>query len=554
MSSEKFMFKAAEGENGKLEDHFRMFGEGKRDLLFGLLIALVAFFTYANSLGNGFVWDDDVVIVNNPALTNTLFSLFSGIDTPQQNEVTPYYRPLTLLTFAMEQQWHGLTPFYVRLFNVLLHAVNSFLVYRLARTLFDNRSAAVLAALIFAVHPLNSEGVDFNAGGRNTMLACFFVLSAYLIHRRSIMSEKISCALAGSFLFFLGLFSKETAVAGLPFIGSLEVAVFHAEARQHRGRTIVRILPYAVCVIVYLILRNNALSSFGVHIEIFPGLGSRLLSNMYIFPKYLLSVIWPVALSPKYFIPENLHAYALPLVLAWICIFIGLWWCFTHGRSHATFFGLAWFTVFWLPVSGIIPIPSAPFADRYLYVPAIGLWIVVADQAFRLKWFRDENKYYVLYAAGVLLLLLSSVTVRRNMDWRSDIALFSRYVEQYPDSAFAHHNLGCAYLDKVKNLDLAESEFEKALALDPFFPKLRTQMGYVRLLRGDYDGAIHDYNEAVSQVPFDAEALLNRAIALDRLGKHTDALIDYRRFLATPGSELPLARPGAERRIQELSR
>jgi tetratricopeptide (TPR) repeat protein len=128
------------------------------------------------------------------------------------------------------------------------------------------------------------------------------------------------------------------------------------------------------------------------------------------------------------------------------------------------------------------------------------------------------------------------------MIWRSDISLFTRLVEQYPDKAYGYHNLGCAYMDKAKNLDMAEREFERALALDPVFPRLRTQMGYARLLRGDLEGALEHYDHAIYQNPFDAEALLNRGEVLERLNRMDEAAESYRRFLATPGDELPEAR------------
>ena len=116
----------------KCSPHVR---EKRNDLLVGLAVAMVAFLVYANSLGNGFVWDDDVVIVANAALKGNALSLFSGIDVARATELNPYYRPLTLLTFLLEERLHGLTPFLVRLFNVLLHAANAFLVYRLRRAL-----------------------------------------------------------------------------------------------------------------------------------------------------------------------------------------------------------------------------------------------------------------------------------------------------------------------------------------------------------------------------------------------------------------------------------
>ncbi len=521
--------------------------------MLGLLIAAVAFLVYANSLQNGLVWDDTVVIVGNSALRGEVLPLFSDIDSGRDVELTPYYRPLTLFTLLIEGRLHGFNPFLMHLFNVLLHAANAFLVYSLARELLNDASAALLAGLLFAVHPVNSEGVDFLSGGRNTMLACLFILMAYLGHRRSVIEESRSCAFAGAVFFLAGLFSKEIAVSLLPFIVAIEITPLRKDSLQRRS-AIIRLIPYAACTLLYFTLRSNALSYAGVQVGILPGLGTRLLDNLYIIPRYLLTVIWPVSLSSKYFIPDDLHLLALPLVFGWLCVIGVLGWLLTRGRSRATLFGLLWLFAFWLPVSGIIPIPSAPLADRYFYVPVIGLWIVIADQAGRLFPAGVVSRRRAASVAAIFVLVLAVLTVRRNLDWKSDIALFSRVVEQYPERAFGHHNLGCAYLDKVKNLDLAEKEFEKALALDPAFPRLRTQMGYICLLRGDYAGALRHYSEAVKFNPFDAEAHLNSGIALERLGRYAEAAAEFKFFLAIPGSELAEARPYAEVRVKELSK
>lgn len=533
---------------------FRDVGEALRGRLAGLIVGLVAFFVYANSLENAFVWDDDIVIVANSALRENILSLFSGIDAGRENDLTPYYRPLTFLTFFIEERLHGLVPFPMHLLNVLLHAANAFLVYRLAKSLINGTHAALLAGLLFAVHPINAESVDFISGGRNTLLACFFVLSGYLLHRRSVKQQNYRGAVAGSLCLLAALFSKETSLGILPFIVALEFSNLRTEDSKARRRSYGRLLPYALCTLFYFVLRAQALSDAGVRIDILSGLGTRLLNNLYIIPRYFLTILSPPAQSIRYYVPEDLHLLALPLITAWLWM-IGIFsWLLRRGRTQATVFGLLWLAMFYLPVSGIIPIPSAPFADRYLYLAAIGVWIIIADQVYRLLSFTEWGRRQGLAAAGLVLLVLGTFTVLRNPDWKNDVALFSRFVRQYPDKAFGHHNLGCAYLDDVGDLDAAEREFNTALALDPYFPRLRTQMGYIRLLKGDYKGALVHYDAAVMINPFDSEALLNRAIALDNLGRNEDAVANYKRFLSSPGNELPLARPQAEARLRALTR
>lgn len=532
-----------------------IFGEDNKDLYLGLLVALVAFLVYANSLGNGFVMDDASVILNNPVLRGTPFSLFESIDSNSDTELTPYYRPLTLLTFLIEGRLHGFTPFPMHIVNVLLHAANAFLVYYLALSLIMNKSASLFAGLLFAVHPINTEGVDF-VSARNTILAGFFVISSYLVHERSARQDKIAGAVGGAILSLAGLFSKEPALVVLPFIGLRELPLLRGKEPTRRRRAFVRLIPYAMGVVVYFILRNNALSRAGVNMDIISGLGGRLLNNLYIIPKYLLMVIWPLSLSPEYGAPDDFHLLALPLAAAWLCIVVLLIWLLSRGRSRATLFGLCWMVAFWLPVSGIIRIPSTELALRYLYLPAIGLWLIIADQTIRLFHDRDKIRRYCLIVATVIL-LLAGFTMRRNLDWKNELTLFSRAVEQYPNSAWGHVELGNAYYNNGQDehsLMMAEQEYEKALALNPTLQKAHTHMGSIRLKLGDLSGALNHYTEALAINPFDKEALIYRGMVLENLGRHKEAVADYQFFLSAPGRGLSEMRPYAEERVRELSR
>jgi hypothetical protein len=549
-----------------------IYGGERANLLAGLVVAAAAFLIYANSLGNGFVWDDTNVILTNPALLGSPLSLFKGIDVGRDYEQLPYYRPLTILTFLIEERLHGLNPAIMHLVNILLHAANAFLVYRLAVLIIKNQQASILAGLLFAVHPINTESVNL-VTARNNLLSCFFLLTAYLLHYRSGVRKSIYYSVAGALCLLAGMFSKETAIVILPFIIVQEIAFLRGDKPVPALRTVIKLSLYAAAASCYLIMRWITLSSLGIQTSIIPGLGAdkyqslykitelstRLFNNLYIIPRYLLAVIWPTALSPRYIVPEELTPLALPLVVAWLCIIGITVYIFIKGRSRAAFFGFAWLAAFYLPVSGIIWFPSASLADRYTYIPAIGLWLIAADQAVRLLPSRDTARKAGIAAAALILIFFAGLTVRRNMDWKSDVTLFSRFVEQYPGNYFAHAGLGEAYFSRNRqdeaDLKLAEEEFEKVIAIQPILPPgVHTKLGYIRLARGDSEGAVYYYTIALGIYPLDKEALLNRAIALENLGRQEEAAEDFKRFLTVPGYEFADARPYAEFRLQEISK
>jgi len=523
------------------------------DVLTGIAVVLLAILVYANSLKNGFVWDDDYVILTNLPPAGQLLSLLTGIDSGRPTELMPYYRPLTLFSFALERQIHGLEPWFIRLVNVLLHAANCLLVQRLSLKVSGSHAAALLCALLFAVHPLQSEAVCFNAGGRNTMLATFFVLAAYLIHAAAVSRFRNCGLVIGPLLFGAGLFAKETALALLPFIVALEYGGLRSRNAVLCRAAWLRLFPYVIVTGGYLLARHFALSRAGVELQVFAGLGGRLLDNVYLIPRYGLNVVWPQHLSPRYFMPESLHQFALPLVLAWVAIVGVAWRLYGYHQRQAVWFGITWVVAFWLPVSGIFPIPSAPMADRYCYLPAIGLWLLIADQV--VLWAERYRTAITasLAIAGVVLLLLAVVTVRQNRIWHDDFILFSRLVEQYPDKAYGYYNLGCAFLEKKGDLDQAEQWFAKALSLEPGFPRLRTQLGYVQFKRGDFDGAVSQYDHALYLDPQDAEAWVNRGKSLEELGRYAEAVASYRRFLELPGGQFAVERDVIAMRVQALS-
>lgn len=537
-----------------------------KEALYGLVIATIAFLVYANSLGNGFVGDDHSIIIHNPVLRDTPLSLFSRIDTTNENQLLPYYRPLTYLTYHLEWRLHNFNPLLVRLVNILLHSANAFLVYRLVRTFITSRFSAFLAGILFAIHPLATEAVDYNSA-RNTLLSCFFILAAYLIHRRGIIHGSISLTLAGALLFLASLFSKETSLAALPFVIALEASSFRNRS-DTLLRTIIRLAPYAVGTVLYLVLRWSTLSRLGIQSTILPGidptehiqslytttdLATRLMQNLYVIPRYLVTIINPTALSPRYIVPADFTSNWLPLSLAWLCIIAGLAWILTKGRTRGTLFGLSWLILFWLPTCGIIYFPSAPLADRFLYAPAIGLWLIVADLTQRfLPDSTTMRRYFVLITIPIIC-TLSVITARRNLDWKSDLTLNIRMVEQYPDNPHGHIFLGSTYIGS-NNLDLAEHEYMRALQLDPGLMAAHTPLGYIKMRREDFNGALYHYEKTLTASPTDRDARINSAIALEKLGRLNEAREAYRYYASMPGyNNIPGSLEYAEERIRTLS-
>lgn len=517
-----------------------------------MLLAVIAFIIYCNSLWNGFVWDDAVVIVANIPLISNPLDIFSSIDAGRSVDVAPYYRPLSLFSFYIEYRLHALNPFLVRLSSLIIHACNTFLVYQLASYVYGWRKAALFATLLFAVHPIHAEAVDFNSA-RSTLLVTLFSLLAIFLHRNAVERNKFLFALGGALAVLAGLLSKEVAIGVIPFIAALEV-LQRCNSSYIIRNSLVRLSPYVVSVVFYWVLRSNALDLSGARIELFQGLLTRLIYNAYIIPKYILSLAWPLNLSPFYLIPEDLKPIAFQLIFSWIIITAFLWWIVSCGTQTAVRCGIAWLVIFWLPVSGIVDIPSSPVADRYFYMPALGIWLLLGEPLARLYSTEAVGKIFRRTIVVVLFLCLAGLTFRQNQYWKNGVTVFSRVLQLAPESVYAYHNLGCAYLEEQNNLPLAENAFIKAMALDPAFPRLHDKLGYIKMQQGDFYGALLHYRDAVRQNPLDAEAHLNSAVIFEKLLRYEDALYEYQRFYASPGNELEGAKRALRTKIAELSR
>lgn len=543
----------------------------KNNLLSGFALVIITFLVYSNTLGNDFTLDDHQVILNNPVLKGNLGDILRSIDTTSDMQLLPYYRPLTYLTFFIDGKLHGFNTFYIRLFNVLLHSVNSFLVYLFALSFLKDRQAGLLVGLLFALHPLHTEGVNFNAGGRNTMLVCFFVLLTYLLHREGIIKKKFMYTLAACICYLAGLFSKEAACMIIPFIVALEIISYRDTGSLSKTSILLRMIPYGIATVIYLVMRWSTLSRFGLQTGIIPGVGStvpadsfnmpaelsaRLINDIYIIPRYLLTIIKPNSLATHYVVPDDLQLIAIPLLCGWLIVIATAIWLLGRGRSRTTLYGLAWLIAFWLPVSGIAYFPSAPFADRYLYIPAIGLWLILADQCTTQFPSSHTIRKYCVFAALVILSILAILTVKRNMDWKNNLTLYTRFVSQFPENIHGYAGLGSAYYNRRTGDDLQKAEllFEKVLEMNPYFPMIHTLIGNIKLDHGEFSDALKYYTEALGIFPFDKEARINRAITLEKTGKRQEALSDYKSFLTTPGNfYITGSREYALERVRELS-
>lgn len=455
--------------------HGKASPESQREIVTFLALSVLAFLPYANTLLNTFVYDDFLQVVENPYVhsfrylreifATTVWS-FQGA-----NGITNYYRPLMSFGYLLSYQIAGAVPVSFHIANVTLNVVVVLLVFSVLRRLSGER-VGLIAAVLFALHPLHTESVAWVAGVTDLELSVFYLLT-FLFYLRLPEPEKgygWRAAMCGSFA--LALLSKEQAMT-LPVL----VTLFEHFYRDDRATTplrqkVARYGPLWAVAALYLVVRGILLGGVaGVVTR--PGLSwyEVGLSAISLLGSYLRKLIWPAHLSPYYVFHKSSHFTDRNVLLALaglaICgiVFALLW-------RHAHLLSFALIMIF-LPLGPALNakwMPASVFAERYLYLPSIGFCWLVAWAAVTL-WNADLPAFFRPVSRAVPLMLIAVAftyavkTVARNRDWRTGESLFLKTLEE-GDASLMRNNLGAVYFNNG-NLNGAEHEWLEALAAGP---------------------------------------------------------------------------------------
>ncbi len=498
-------------------------------------VGLAAFLVFANSLGNGLVYDDHFLIERNRLLREAdvwgIFTTHYWAGYEGEANVNGQYRPLTILSFMLDGLG-GIWPFRFHLTNVILHVVNSLLAYLLCLKLGLNRGA-ILAALLFAVHPIHAEVVAGITFGRADLLAGLFSLSALLLyirwHNRS--GEKYyGLALAG---FFFALLSKESAITvlGLIIAVDLTFAMSRDGTRNFLWQRSVRWAGFIGVFVLYLIMRKVA-ANLGFSAEnilalnnplIDQPLDHRLLTAAGLFWKYCVLILFSIKLSVDYSynaIPV-ITSILTPEAIAGIILGIAsllLWAGAFYKRWACVFFALSLFFIPYSAVSQTLVLINAIFQERFLYIPVLGVFTLCGLGFEHL----EKHRKTVATALAILIILAYSTrTMIRNADWRDDLTLYQSAVTAYPESAKMQHALGDALSERGRISD-AETAYKNALSVRES-ALTYNNLGNLYAATARFKHATDAYQKAVEIEPDYIEAYMNKGLAAMQAGQITDA-------------------------------
>lgn len=546
----------------------------RSNALFVLIIVFLTALVYSSAVNNGFTsWDDNHYVTGNRFIKD--FS-GEGLKKLWTERTGMGGTRLTLTSFMIDYHLWGLNPKYYHLENIIWHILNALLVYFLILKLFKNRKISFITAILFAIHPMHVESVAW-ISARKDVLYTFFLLvclHAYIAYtQKSRPLLKVLLWLAFTLSFLLSWHSKFSAVA----IPALLFLIDFVLRRRFTVWLIVEKLPILVFtgMEVYRI-------AFGPHARM-DFSGGKLIPSIHqtyrytLFEKSLLASYSLLFYLVRFFFPVQLTAivpypartggvFPTEYYLAFVFVLIlmaGMAFLLLRLKKNRKeyIFGFLFFLIpisvflHFISIKGVVVV-----ADRYTYVPYIGLGFMVGVFLYNLNGRRLKKVCMGVFVVAVVV--MSVLSFQRNKVWKSNITLYTDVLEKNPDVVQALNNRGNAYNNAGKyklaiedfnrgmdlnpdfkylynnrawsyyqldSNELALADLEKAIRMDPYYLDAYLNKAQVLLSAGRTDQAIEAYSRACEIAPYRARIYISRAQAYLKNGQPEKALADFRK-------------------------
>ncbi|HUX09544.1 MAG TPA: tetratricopeptide repeat protein [Terriglobia bacterium] len=493
---------------------------GQTDTLLMAALILGAALPYVNTLLNGFVYDDNRQVLDNPYLKSFHFlpqvfgtTVWSFVG---MQGVSNYYRPMMTLGYSFCYQLFGPLAYGFHLVNVCLHVGVVLLVFVVARRMFQDRAVAFAAAFLFAIHPIHTEAVAWIAAVTDLEVTFFYLLTFWLF--LNLARPRGGCSawvkLAAVLSFALTIFSKEQSLT-FPLLAMVYEHFYRADRSEttlwQKAR---RYGEFWLMDLGYVLFRIEHLGAFAPQVQLSRlGWYPSVLSALALVGQYLEKLFWPVQLCAYYVFHKGASVLEARVLLGIgvlaVCAVI---FALLARRNRTASFGFVWFFVTLAPVLDIRYLAGNVFAERYLYLPSVGFcWVVgwAGVKLWRSLAHRQPVWRHGLVATSVVLaLLLVARVVTRNRDWRSDESLYAQTLKVSPRATNIRENLGVVAWNHG-DIEGAEKQWRIALKLNPNSPITLTNLGLVYAKRKRYKQAEHFFREAMLRKPDYTDPHLN---------------------------------------------
>lgn len=450
------------------------------------------------------------------------------------------WHPVTWLSLMLDSQLFGANPMGFHLVNVVLHALNAALVFLLLRSATGAGWRSAFVAACFGLHPLHVESVAWIAE-RKDVLSTLFLMLTILFYSGYVKQEKRSMYVLSLVAFALGLMAKPMLVSTpvllllldfWPF-ERLHIRLFDKGAPdKHPGEIgdgcrlkclLLEKLPFialaAVSSALTLLAQKPGISTL-TNVPLI----DRCSNALWALWMYVVKMFFPFGLAVIYpFVPVPLWKAGCAAVILCAITFLVV----KYVKKHRYFaVGWFWYLITLLPVIGIVQVGRQAMADRYTYIPLIGLFIGVSWGGAELCGKVPKLKNMICLAAAAIVMCLSIATWIQLGYWRDNVALFSHTLELTRDNHFAHYGLGLAY-QQLGKPERAIAEYRKSIEIEPRDPMVHFDLGYLLDGQGNSQEAVRHFEEAIALDPGFAQAHFTLGIVLGKLGAINESIIKF---------------------------
>jgi len=507
--------------------------ESRRSFLISLSLALAAFVVYGRTWRYEFTnYDDFFIISNNPAVASglTLRGLWWGFTT----NYFEFWHPVTWWSHMLDCELFGMHAGLHHLMNLAFHVANTWVLFALLQRLTGATWRSAVVAALFALHPMHVESVAWLAERKDLLSAFFWLLSVWnytgYVRESGLQSPLARAAYRRSLLFFaLALMSKPMAVT-LPFVlllldfwplGRLEPSAIHRQIsaiwRLIREKLPFFGLSFLSCLITLagVIKEDRVLSTEKLSWTL------RLANVPVSYARYLWKLIWPTDMTVLYLMPSRWELWQVAgacLVLAVISVIV---LSLVRPAPYLVFGWLVFLGVL-VPTIGLVPVGFQSIADRYTYLPYVGLFVAlvwgISDLSRRWRF----RGLILGIVTSTSLLACGGLAYNQVQYWQNSLALWSRCLAVNKENAIAHYNLGYV-LHHSGDLTGAAKHYEQALQIKPDHLDANLNLGALLADGGKFEEATNYYARALRAKPDYDKAHLNMAIALQELGDYSGA-------------------------------
>ena len=547
---------------------------------------IFAFILYGNSISNQFALDDLPQIVDNRFVQKGFDGIGELMTTNYwagSGQNLGYYRPLSMITFAVEKSLHNNNPLIMHFVNVLLYAITGLVVFWFLSSIFrGNPFFVLLVTLLFMAHPVHTEVVA-NIKSRDEMMSFLFSTIALLLVFNHSKNKNLPALIVAWISYFLALMSKETAMTTLALVPLLLFFFTPKKGGFIGGVTV----SFFVVSVLFLVLKYALIGTISGYppneMNVYPykELSVRIPTMFYIFGMYLYRMVAPWRLLYDYSYNQIPAAgWGNPVVLLSFLIAAGLVYLAIKNlkRKNVLSFSILYFGITLSVGLAFIVTRGGIMAERFLYAPILGFSIIISYYLFKMLP-RDEKTKRVIFDfkpaksqlfIGIILVLMTFYSVRtisRNPVWKDNFTLFSHDVKYGDKSALLLKHYGSELINqsvaaedpalKDSLMKAGMAEVQKALDINPRFSEAHFKMGYAYYQLRDFKTAIEYYQKAN---PNNSMTISNMALAYYMDGDYSEALRLLKKSLQmdpynnTARQNMPLVQGAYDRKMQALQK